>query len=195
MRLEEIVDTDDPGTVKEEATIALTQVERLTSVVQRLLTNARESRRSASVVPVDVDAVLRQQLREWRPAFQGARRVMRFGGERQLTALATPGALAQVLSTLLENSLMHGAGTVTVTTRSSGTSVVLEVSDEGPGVPSELGNRVFERAVSGRASTGLGLAMARELAEADGGRLELSQQRPPVFSVFLTSGQSDAAIA
>jgi nitrogen-specific signal transduction histidine kinase len=88
---------------------------------------------------------------------------------------------------------MHGAGRVTLTTRSSGTSVVLEVSDEGPGVPSELGNRVFERAVSGRASTGLGLAMARELAEADGGRLELSQQRPPVFSVFLTAAEGEEA--
>ncbi|MGW2856106.1 histidine kinase dimerization/phospho-acceptor domain-containing protein, partial [Streptomyces sp. NPDC001215] len=41
MRLEEITLTDDPDTVKEEATIALTQVERLTDVVERLLTNAR----------------------------------------------------------------------------------------------------------------------------------------------------------
>ncbi len=42
MRLEEITLTDDPDTVKEEATIALTQVERLTDVVERLLTNARD---------------------------------------------------------------------------------------------------------------------------------------------------------
>jgi len=54
-------------------------------------------------------------------------------------------------------------------------------------VPAELGARVFERSVSGRASTGLGLTVARELAEADGGRLELLQQQPPVFAVFLTA--------
>ena len=39
--------------------------------------------------------------------------------------------------------------------------------------------------MSGRNSTGLGLAVARDLAEADGGRLELLQQRPPVFALFL----------
>ncbi|MFE1357196.1 sensor histidine kinase, partial [Kitasatospora phosalacinea] len=63
-----------------------------------------------------------------------------------------------------------------------------EVQDEGPGVPRELGNRVFERAVSGRNSTGIGLAVARDLAEADGGRLELLSLRPPVFALFLARG-------
>ncbi|MFC8718909.1 sensor histidine kinase, partial [Kitasatospora sp. NPDC057198] len=66
--------------------------------------------------------------------------------------------------------------------------VVAEVQDEGPGVPRELGNRVFERAVSGRNSTGIGLAVARDIAEADGGRLELLSLRPPVFALFLARG-------
>lgn len=187
MRLEEIVAADDLAAVKEEAMVALTQVERLTDVVQRLLTDARETRRSTSTVPIDVDLVIRQQVYEWRPAFRGARRPIRVAGVRGLAAVATPGALAQVLSTLMENSLMHGAGPVTMRTRTVGGSVVVEVSDEGPGVPPELGARVFERSVSGRASTGLGLTVARELAEADGGRLELLQQRPAVFAVFLTA--------
>ena len=64
--------------------------------------------------------------------------------------------------------------------------VVVEVTDEGPGVDSELGSRVFERTVSGHNSTGLGLAVARDLAEADGGRLELLQHHPPVFALFLS---------
>ncbi|MGW9038665.1 ATP-binding protein, partial [Streptomyces sp. NPDC055721] len=62
----------------------------------------------------------------------------------------------------------------------------IEVTDEGPGVPADLGARIFERAVSGRSSTGIGLAVARDLAEADGGRLELLQQHPPVFALFLS---------
>jgi len=187
MRLEEIIAAHDLADVKEEAAIALTQVERLTDVVQRLLTDARDSRRSTSTVPIDVDMVIRQQIFEWRPAFRSARRPIRVDGVRGLAAVATPGAFAQVLATLMENSLMHGAGPVTLKTRTTGGSVVVEVCDEGPGVPSELGARVFERSVSGRASTGLGLTVARELAEADGGRLELLQQRPPVFAVFLTA--------
>jgi signal transduction histidine kinase len=187
MRLEEIIAAQDLADVKEEAAIALTQVERLTDVVQRLLTDARDSRRSTSTVPIDVDMVIRQQIFEWRPAFRSARRPIRVDGVRGLAAVATPGAFAQVLATLMENSLMHGAGPVTIKTRTTGGSVVVEVGDEGPGVPPELGARVFERSVSGRASTGLGLTVARELAEADGGRLELLQQRPPVFAVFLTA--------
>jgi signal transduction histidine kinase len=185
MRLEEISEAADMETVKEEAAIALTQVERLTDVVQRLLTDSGEARADSAGAPTDIDLIIRQQIFEWRPAFRSARRSIGVDGGRGLLAAATPGSFAQVLATLLENSLMHGAGSVTIRTRTAGGSVVIEVSDEGPGVPPELGARVFERAVSGRASTGLGLTVARELAEADGGRLELLQQRPPVFALFL----------
>jgi signal transduction histidine kinase len=185
MRLEEIVATaDDQEAVKEEATIALGQVERLTDVVQRLLTNSRDPR-SGSAVDFDLDDVIRQQVEEWRPAYQGEGRAVVLSGTRSLRAVGTPGAVAQVLATLIENSLMHGAGTVALHTRVTGNQAVVEVSDDGPGVPQDLGPRVFERTVSGRNSTGLGLAVARDLAEADGGRLELLQQRPPVFALFL----------
>ncbi len=185
MRLEEIMATaDDREAVKEEAAIALGQVERLTDVVQRLLTNARDPR-TGSAVDFDLDEVVKQQVEEWRPAYQGEGRSMVLSGARGLRAVGTPGAVAQVLATLIENSLMHGAGTVALYTRVTGNQAVVEVSDDGPGVPPDLGARVFERSVSGRNSTGLGLAVARDLAEADGGRLELLQQRPPVFALFL----------
>jgi signal transduction histidine kinase len=185
MRLEEIMATaDDREAVKEEAAIALGQVERLTDVVQRLLTNSRDPR-TGSAVDFDLDEVVKQQVEEWRPAYQGEGRSMVLSGARGLRAVGTPGAVAQVLATLIENSLMHGAGTVALHTRVTGNQAVVEVSDDGPGVPPDLGARVFERSVSGRNSTGLGLAVARDLAEADGGRLELLQQRPPVFALFL----------
>ncbi|MDX3239853.1 ATP-binding protein [Streptomyces sp. ME03-5709C] len=185
MRLEEIIATaEDEDAVKEEATIALGQVERLTDVVQRLLTNARDPRTGSAVV-FDIDDVIKQQVEEWRPAYRSAGRVITSAGEKRLRAVGTPGAVAQVLATLLENGLMHGSGTVAISTRVTGTQVVVEVTDEGQGVPPELGARVFERTVSGRNSTGIGLAVARDLAEADGGRLELLQQRPPVFALFL----------
>ncbi|MEU9488281.1 ATP-binding protein [Streptomyces decoyicus] len=184
MRLEEITLTDDPDTVKEEATIALAQVERLTDVVQRLLTNSRDPR-SGSAVAFDLDEVVKQQIEEWRPAYRSAGRAIVRSGKKGLRAVGTPGAVAQVLATLIENSLMHGDGTVALRTRVTGNQAVVEVTDAGPGVPPDLGSRVFERTVSGRNSTGLGLAVARDLAEADGGRLELLQQHPPIFALFL----------
>ncbi|MFF8999117.1 ATP-binding protein [Streptomyces achromogenes] len=185
MRLEEITLTDDPETVKEEATIALTQVERLTDVVERLLTNSRDPR-TGSAVAFDLDEVIQQQLAEWRPAYRSAGRAIVSSGKQHLTAVGTPGAVAQVLAALIENSLMHGGGTVALRTRVTGNQAVIEVTDEGPGVPADLGARIFERTISGRNSTGIGLAVARDLAEADGGRLELLQAQPPVFGLFLS---------
>ncbi|MEU3407709.1 ATP-binding protein [Streptomyces sp. NPDC006670] len=185
MRLEEITVTDDLETVREEASIALTQVERLTDVVERLLTNSRDPR-TGSAVPFDLDEVVKQQLEEWRPAYRSAGRAIVRSGKTGMRAVGTPGAVSQVLATLVENALMHGGGTVALRTRVTGNQAVIEVTDEGPGVPPDLGNRIFERAISGRNSTGIGLAVARDLAEADGGRLELLQSQPPVFALFLS---------
>ncbi|MEU9418502.1 ATP-binding protein [Streptomyces sp. NPDC051577] len=185
MRLEEITVTEDLETVREEATIALTQVERLTDVVERLLTNSRDPR-TGSAVPFDLDEVVKQQVEEWRPAYRSAGRAIVRSGKTGMRAVGTPGAVSQVLATLVENALMHGGGTVALRTRVTGNQAVLEVTDEGPGVPADLGNRIFERAISGRNSTGIGLAVARDLAEADGGRLELLQTQPPVFALFLS---------
>jgi signal transduction histidine kinase len=185
MRLEEILQAEDQQTVREEAASALAQVERLATVVEHLLENVRENNLRAGPVPLD-DVVL-QQVVEWEPAFAARQRIVKATGTRGLVALATPNGLSQVLATLLENSLIHGDGTVTVSTRSTGISLVVEVTDEGPGVPAELGARIFERSVSGRRGTGLGLAVARELAEADGGRLELVQQKPAMFALFLSA--------
>ncbi|ARP70563.1 sensor histidine kinase [Streptomyces pluripotens] len=185
MRLEEITLTDDPDTVKEEANVALTQVERLTDVVERLLTNSRDPR-TGSAVSFDLDEVIQQQLAEWRPAYRNVGRAIVSSGKRHLQAVGTPGAVAQVLAALIENSLMHGGGTVALRTRVTGNQAVIEVTDEGPGVPADLGARIFERTISGRNSTGIGLAVARDLAEADGGRLELLQAQPPVFGLFLS---------
>ncbi|MFE3129093.1 histidine kinase dimerization/phospho-acceptor domain-containing protein, partial [Streptomyces hydrogenans] len=115
MRLEEVALADDLDTVKEEATIALTQVERLTDVVERLLTNSRDPR-SGSAVAFDLDEVVKQQIEEWRPAYRSAGRAIVRSGKQGMRAIGTPGAVAQVLAALIENSLMHGGGTVALRT-------------------------------------------------------------------------------
>jgi signal transduction histidine kinase len=181
MRLEEIC---------EEARVALHQLERLTTVVDSLLSRARRSRGTA--VPVDLRALLTQQVEEWSPAFAGRRRRLVLVPPEPVAVLATPSALSQVLATLIENSLKHGAGTATITARRTGGSAVVELTDEGQGVPASIGARVFERSVSSSGSTGLGLALARDLAEADGGRLELLRARPPVFALFLNAAELPA---
>jgi signal transduction histidine kinase len=187
MRLEEISATDDLAVVEEEATIAIAQVERLTRVVDDLLGRTRIGA-GGQAPAVSLDSVIAALQREWQPAFEQARRSVHVRGERGLFVRMTPVGLSQVLSTLLENSLMHGRGTVDVHARRSGPSVILEVSDQGDGIPATMAPHIFERSVSSGAapSTGLGLSLARDLAEANGGRLDLVQARPPRFALFLS---------
>jgi signal transduction histidine kinase len=190
MRLEEISMTDDLQVVKEEAGIAIAQVERLTKVVDELLSRARRGHDEPPPA-VSLDSVIAALQREWQPAFELARRSVRVHGQRGLSVRATTVALSQVLSTLLENSLAHGRGTVDVQARRSGPSVVVEVTDQGEGVASSIAPHIFERSVSTAKSTGLGLALARDLAEANGGRLELIQAAPAIFALFLSEADRD----
>lgn len=187
MRIEEIAATDDLGVVGEEAGLAIAQVERLSSVVDDLLGRSRAG--AEEVEEISLDSVLAALQREWQLPYAAARRTIHVTGERDLRVCAAPGALAQIMSTLLENSLQHGAGTVSVLARRSGPSVVVEVSDEGEGIPPAMAPRVFERSVSSQGS-GLGLTLARDLAAAQGGRLELVNPVGAVFALFLSGPES-----
>jgi signal transduction histidine kinase len=186
MRLEEMIaSADEPEVVREEGTAALAQAERLADVVSQLLSPARRVA-AGSAALISVDKIVLQQITEWAPAFRRAGRKIVLVGESRLQAHVTPGGLAQVIATLLDNALMHGKGTVTIRRTRADRSVVIEVEDEGEGIPAELVSRIFERSVSGRPEgTGLGLALARTMAAADGGRVVLARRRPPVFAVFL----------
>ncbi|HEU5023674.1 MAG TPA: ATP-binding protein [Spirillospora sp.] len=185
MRLEEMIEAADyPDVVREEGAAAVAQTERLVAVVEQLLARARHDRTGGAVAS-PIDDIIRQQVEEWRPIFRRDGRDVRIVGEQGLVGMTNPEGLSQIVATLLDNSLMHGAGTVTIHTKPGASSVVVEVGDEGAGIPPELEPRIFERSVSGGRGTGLGLYLARSLAVVDGGRLELIQSRPAVFGVFL----------
>jgi signal transduction histidine kinase len=175
MRLEEIMLASDDPAVREEARISLEQVERLVTVVDDLLTRSRRAQ-GGTTEAIRLGDVVHQQEEEWRPTFEAE--------GRRLVIEVDP--KAQVLATLIENSLRHGGGTTTVRSRpGAARSVVVEVADEGDGVPDDLAPRIFEREVTSGKGTGLGLSLARDLASADGARLELAQRRPAVFALFL----------
>jgi len=193
MRLEEmLVSAEHPDVVREEGAAALAQTERLADVVGQLLGRARRSSAGAPTLASD-DEIIGQQVIEWEPAFRRVNRRLAVAGEKGLFAFATPGGAAQVIATLLDNALVHGAGTVTIRTSRTRRSVVIEVRDEGSGVPAEIAPRIFERSVSGSPTgTGLGLALARTIAAADGGQVVLVRPRPAVFALFLPHATADA---
>lgn len=183
LRLESLGDASDEETAA-DARAALAQAERLGEVLDELLAAARAAR-SGGAEPVDLARELTAIAEEWRKPLRVEGRSLRLRLQPNLIVRATPGRLREAIGVLLDNALRHGGGTVTLTARSSGETVVVEVVDGGPGVPDELAQHIFDRGVSGAGSTGLGLALARALIDSDGGRLELSTARPATFSVFL----------
>ena len=174
--------------VRAEAHACLEQVERLTGVVEDLLKVSRRSG-GGTTEALHLKDIFAQQREEWEPAFEQAGRTITFSDEISHPVLATPGSLAQVLATVIENSLRYGAGTTSVSVRSAngGHAVFIDITDEGEGVAEDIAPHVFERHVSGYGSTGVGLALAKDLVEADGGRIELSQRSPAVFSILLNA--------
>ena len=185
LRLEEIAQADDAGVARQEAEIAIGQVERLTGVVDELLRRTRVGHASGGGL-CSVDQVLAGLDAEWSPALAEEGREIDLWSERGMIVESSASSLSQVLNTLVENALVHGAGTVRVHAGRSGPSAVFTVSDEGPGIPVRLSRSVFDRAVTTGGGTGLGLAVARETAESLGGRIELTRLSPPVFSLYLT---------
>lgn len=185
LRLDSLTIVDDSD-VAEDVRAAQEQADRLSEALEELLAAARAAS-EVDAEPVELARALPEVAQEWRQLLRAEGRNLRFRIGDGLIARATPGRLREVVGVLLDNAQRHGAGTVILTARrgdAEGT-VVVEVSDNGSGVPDELVPHIFERGFSGSGSTGVGLALARALAEADGGRLELSSRRPAVFSLFL----------
>ncbi|HEX5121565.1 MAG TPA: ATP-binding protein [Pseudonocardiaceae bacterium] len=178
----------------EDATAALDQAERLAQVLDELLA-AASAARAAEAQPINLALRLPTMVAEWRELLRAKGRALRLRVPEGLLARATPGRLRESLGVLLDNSLKYGTGTVQVSARRGDGMVLIEVSDAGPGVPDELAAHVFERGVSGGGSTGVGLALARALVDADGGRLELAVLRPPTFALFLPVAKAEDVVA
>lgn len=189
MRIEEIEYLTDDQEVRSEAEACLEQVERITQVVEDLKKRAAQANHGNSQA-VKIEDIFRQQKNEWASQFAAVGREIVF--DNQVTdrlPLATPSSLSQAIATLVENSLKYGAGTVTVSTRKgvSSRSIFVEVTDEGEGVSEEIAPHIFRRGVSGHGSSGIGLALAKDLIEADGGRIELTSRQPVVFTISLSA--------
>jgi signal transduction histidine kinase len=89
----------------------------------------------------------------------------------------SPALLERALENLVDNALRSGARRVEISAARRGGEVVLEVADDGPGVPEGVRDRLFDAFVSGRGSSGLGLALVHDIAAAHGGSVRLLPSR------------------
>jgi len=98
--------------------------------------------------------------------------------------------LARLVRNLLDNAERHATSLVTISVSRTGASAVLEVTDDGPGIPVADRDRVFERftrldgaRTRDAGGTGLGLAIVHEVARAHGGTVEITGARGASFVV------------
>jgi len=183
LRLEHAADTGVP--MESEAVASSLEIlDHLESTVEHLLAVARD-------VPVergalDAGRVVREVARMYEPHATAAGRAIIVREDAWLPdASASEAAVTQILTVLVSNALEHGAGTITIRTRDAGCGVALEVTDDGRGIdgPTE---RIFTRRPPTADGRGLGLSLARSLAEAEGGRLSLHHAGVhPTFTLML----------
>ncbi len=175
IRLELLERHTDPD-VAAEATAVLDQTHALNATIDELLAVARRGstgeRQQVSLVDIVDD-----HIDDWRSRFDQRRRQIVVTTGRTHPVHATPGLVGQIINVLVENTLRHGDGTLAILVEGS----TITVEDDGPGVPAARVAELFERPSDHQAAHGRGLALARRLAESDGGRLELVRQRPAQF--------------
>ncbi|WP_410596878.1 sensor histidine kinase [Amycolatopsis sp. lyj-23] len=159
----------------------IASADRLERTIEDLLALGRERR--APRAELDLDALL-DEVRQAGEALLGPQgRALRIIRDDPPPAHVAAAAVRQVLGVLLDNAATHGRGTVTVLARDAGDALAIDVADEGP----DLGETdPFATAPTGH---GIGLRLARGLAEAEGGRLRLSHPSPPTFTVLLPAAE------
>jgi signal transduction histidine kinase len=175
------------------AQAAITAVDRLGKLVNDLLDSERLERGLFTLRPeaVDLVALAKETAGSFRA--EGVRLVVRAPDELWLPA--DPERLRQCLDNLVSNALTHspGGGQVTIEVaharRGALDGARLSIQDEGPGVPSQLVPRLFERFARGTRSGGLGLGLflASRIAVAHAGTLTLDSPpgSPARFSLWL----------
>jgi signal transduction histidine kinase len=168
------------GEQRETAESALRSTRRMRRLVADLLLLARaDAGRLAAHGPVDLSGVVVEAAAELEPV----------SGSHQLSVDAQSGAMVEgvrdelhrLVLNLMENAVKHtepGTPIRATVARHDG-EVRLVVEDEGPGVPPDLADKVFERFVRGASdrggSSGLGLAIVRAVAESHRGKVSLEQ--------------------
>ncbi|MEV7183786.1 ATP-binding protein [Kitasatospora sp. NPDC093102] len=170
--------TDWPAATRE----ALTSVERLQQLTEDLLFLARGSHPGAAgqFTAVDLSAVLRELADQYRPVL-GARIALRVDAPEAVLVRGSRIRLHRLVRNLLDNAQRHAAAEVVLSARQTAHGCVLEVRDDGPGVPPEDRERIFEpftRLDEARSrdagGSGLGLAIAADIATRHGGTLRVA---------------------
>jgi signal transduction histidine kinase len=162
---------------------ALEQVERLDQTVDSILASLRVLTPDAGpVVLLDMAEVVDETARELAPLFRKQKLAVSFV-DRPIRALASHDMLRRLLGYLLENAAKYAPaeGTIDIYGWGSGGRAFLAITDDGPGIPKDWRERIFEpfvRLDDSPRGAGIGLFAARHLARSMNGDLRAEDRQP-----------------
>jgi signal transduction histidine kinase len=170
----EILGMNGDEEVASEAQEILRQTDQLNATIDELLSAAR-NRSVNERSEFDLSSLVADHVEEWKPRYAASRRhVGMVTADGAPPVSGTKGLAGQVIDILIDNSLRHGAGSVTLLIEGPSVTVI----DQGPGVPPDRVAHLFEGPVDPSARHGRGLSLARRLAQVDGATLEVVGNHP-----------------
>ncbi len=188
----------DEQTRAEFITTMTQQVERLTKLATDLLDLSRidAGRLVVEAEPLDLAVLARSLADEFRGVAQATDHALEVDAEGETLASADPDRTLQIGRILLENAVRHTPPGTRIRLRVR-PPAELVVEDDGPGIPPEDTERVFERFTrldaTSASGSGLGLAIARELADVMGGKIGLDSRRGrTLFTLVLPAAEPAA---
>ncbi len=182
---------DLPPAAREQLDHLLQGVDRAAALTSSLLAFARLQNETGKAQNVDFCEVLRKECGELQPEAQGRGVTLEVDTPASIHSTANADALAVLMRNIVQNAIKFSParGRVGVRLSSDAGKVVLAVSDNGPGIAPAHRAKVFERFYrvekSRTAGTGLGLAMAKWVADGHGARIDIAENAPQgtVFTV------------
>jgi signal transduction histidine kinase len=161
----------------------LADVDRLDDTIRDLLALTRDV--PVERAPIALDGLVRDAEARWHGLLAAEGRLLRVDVDPTTApVLASPTAVSTVLDVLLDNALRHGIGAVTITASPAPrTGALVVVGDEGEVTASD--EVLFARRSPEARNHGIGLALARSLAQAEGSRLLVASRRPTAFELVL----------
>jgi signal transduction histidine kinase len=174
---------EDPDQDPREALrTAVAATDRLQRTVEDLLRLARDTNRRAE--PLHLSQLLGELSDTWGTKLTANRRALTVTEQPGVPVSgASTASVRQILAVLLDNAVTHGTGAVTITIRDAGHALAIDVANRGPAI-TVSSEQLFARRSADATGHGIGLSLARRLAEAEGGRLGLTQASPPTFTLL-----------
>ena len=184
--------TNPPDDLRPVLLTAAEQVRELHRTVDEVLALARLGPdRWLVAAPRPLGQLMGEVESRWHGALAGEGRRLLLILAPDLATIEVPGSLvSQILNVLIDNARRHGRGVVTLTAREMSDALAVDVVDEGSIAMESAA--LFDRGRSGGDGQGIGLALARSLAEASGGRLVLARRSPAAYTLFLPADRDQA---